>query len=176
VLAYLKFVHKDNDQDEYLKLMRQVKPIGFQDCNSDWFKSMPVQLPTTKFTSAEDLKSIKYEFDGLQTLNGIKIINISIVNLGSQTIYSGNLQNQIRISWRFLKPDGNPVSGWDTRKNLNFDIPSNGKIQIQIPIDQNMEVNNGTLEISMVKEGAFWLHDLGIKPLEISWKFGEDKK
>jgi hypothetical protein len=175
VLAYLKFVHKENDQDLYLKLMRQVKPIGFEECNLDWFESLPTQLPTTKVTSAEDLMGIKYEFDELQTLNGIKIVNLSIINLGTKTIYSGNLQNQIKLSWRFLTPDGKHVSGWDTRKNLNFDIPSNGKIKIQIPIEQSKEVNNGTLEISLVKEGAFWLHDLGINPLEIPWKLEEGK-
>jgi hypothetical protein len=170
VLAYLKFIGKENDQYEYIQLIRKVIPIGLENCNEDWFNAPPAYLPDLKIVTADDLRNIKYVFDQVHTIEGIKNVDFRVLNLGSNTIYSSFLQNQIKVSWRFLRSDGVPVSGWDTRKNLNFDIPGNGEIKMQIPIDQNMEINNGTLEISIVKEGAFWLHDIGIKPLRILWK------
>ena len=75
-----------------------------------------------------------------------------------------------RLSWRFLAVNGEPVTGWDNRKELRFNIPANGELTMQIPIKPETEIKGGTLQISIVQEGVFWGHNVGVEPLSIPWK------
>jgi hypothetical protein len=77
------------------------------------------------------------------------------------------LGKPIRISWRFINSSGVPASGWDTRKDLPFYIGPNSSLNMRVFIDPNMEIKDGALQISLVQEGVFWGHDIGLAPLTI---------
>lgn len=42
--------------------------------------------------------------------------------------------------------------------------PANGSLNLKLTIDQNIDVKSGALQISLVQEGVFWAHDIGLVP------------
>ncbi|WDN90753.1 hypothetical protein BuS5_03724 [Desulfosarcina sp. BuS5] len=98
-------------------------------------------------------------------------VRVEIVNSGDMNFSALSIRGQpIRLSWRFLDKVGKPTTGWDPRKDLPFDIPANGELTMQIPIKHGTEIKGGTLQISIVQEGVFWGHDVGVEPLSIPWE------
>jgi hypothetical protein len=79
------------------------------------------------------------------------------------------IHKPVRISWRSIDATGNPLSGWDTRKNLPFDVPAHGSLEIRIPIETKFIEHARALEFSLVQEAVFWGHDIGVKPLLVKW-------
>ena len=75
----------------------------------------------------------------------------------------------MRISWRFLESNGTPRSDWETRKDLPFDIPANGSLNIHLPVDPAQAGDGRTLQVSLVQELVFWAHDIGVQPHSILW-------
>ena len=96
-------------------------------------------------------------------------MKFKIKNKGQIPIASKSaINNPIRVSWRIVDVNGNPTSGWDARKDLPYDIPAHGEINVFIPIEQKMVIHGGKIQISLVQEGIVWLHDIGVVPLEVS--------
>jgi len=77
----------------------------------------------------------------------------------------------IRVSWRFIDFNGNPITGGDdTRADLLCDIPAKGSIVVILPlIETNHATATGYFQVSLVQEGIFWLHDLGNAPASKNW-------
>ncbi|MCI5221808.1 MAG: hypothetical protein D3924_03830 [Candidatus Electrothrix sp. AR4] len=83
------------------------------------------------------------------------------------TPYSAD--NTIRLSWRFIDTAGKPVGGWDTRMDLPLDLGADSFLNCKLLIAPKMEIKGGALQISLVQDGVFWGHDIGIEPLTIPW-------
>jgi len=168
VNSYVKFIHQDKDFDAYKNLISKVIPIGFEGCQSSWFEAPPISYGPLKSNSAADIQHLSYRFDRIDEIAGKRIVQLTILNKGSKTIYSR--ANQIRLSWRFLNENKRPFSGWDARYVITQDIPENGEIKIVIPFEMSKNSQENVLQISLVKEMSFWAHDHGLEPLEVSWK------
>jgi hypothetical protein len=52
------------------------------------------------------------------------------------------------------------MSGWESRKDLSQDIPAQSEIQVVLPLQ--IPTGAASLEVTMVQELTFWLHDQGI--------------
>jgi len=119
---------------------------------------------------ADEIRKINYRYYGRSERNGKSIVDLKIHNNGPIPISAlSGVGKPIHIAWRFLDASGKPASEWDKRKNLPADIPANGGLTAQIAINPKNEIKDGTLQISMEQESAFWAHDIGIPPLEILW-------
>lgn len=117
----------------------------------------------------EELGRVKLNFEEIDRRLDSVVVDFEIVNPNDVAI-SAISNSPIRISWRFLDAQGTPKTGWDTRKNLPFDIPAHSSLKMNLLIDPAMEVEGGALQISFVQEGDFWAHDVGFVPLTVPWK------
>jgi hypothetical protein len=172
VTSFMSFAEISDDENAYRELMRKIVPVGLEGCDPAWVTHIPDSFSRLgrQYTQGE-IRQLAYRFESTSRGNGQTIVRLSILNAGNLTIAAGSSVNTpIRVSWRFLDAMGRPASGWDTRMDLPFDIPAKGELVILLPIDPNMEIRGGSLQVSLVQEGVFWAHDVGVSPLTISWE------
>lgn len=128
----------------------------------------PILLEVGRIYTREEFSALSMQYSGRSEDSGKLFANLKILNSGNKPISAVSaVNNPIRVSWRFIDAGSRPLTGWDTRKDLPYDVPANGSIDIRIPIKEGK--NGNTLEFSIVHEGVFWGHDIGIKPLRINW-------
>lgn len=170
ILSYLHFSGQDNDLSAYVNLMQRVVPVNFEGCKQEWKKKPPLITIADSEYSPEEINKLSLEYIGRTQLNNQWVVTLKIFNAGERAIASTSfLGKPIRLSWRFLDMSGTPKSGWDTRKDLPFDVPANGSLDIRIPIASGIELSRGFLQVSLVQDGVFWAHDHGFVPLRIPW-------
>jgi hypothetical protein len=101
---------------------------------------------------------------------GKEYVEIKVKNNGALQISAASAVNKpLRLSWRFIGADVSPLSGWDRRKSIPYDIPANGSVNVRVPVQPESVEAGQKLQMSIVQEFAFWGHDVGISPLEIEW-------
>jgi hypothetical protein len=172
IISYLSFDKRSDDVEEYSKLMGRIVPVGFEGCDPTWAVQSPgsVSMHSREYKE-EEIRHLSYRFENISEVKGQVLVRVSILNAGDVVIAAGSRVNKpIRLSWRFVDASGQPASGWDTRMDLPFDIPTKGELSVRLPIDSNMEVRGGSLQVSLVQEGVFWAHDIGVQPLTIPWR------
>jgi hypothetical protein len=170
VLSYLEFANKSENFKDYHELISRVVPVGFNDCNPDWLNKLPSITSSDRIYTAEEFKNLSLELGKLVNNSDLNIITIAIKN-NSDIYISANssVGRPVRISWRFIDISGNPLNGWETRRNLPFDIPANGKIIVAVPLNMNQRnINAYAVQFSLVHELVFWAHDIGVSPLTIT--------
>ena len=169
-LAYLVFSGQKDDRDAYQELMKRILPIGFSGCEAAWLTTPPMGVADHLY-SAEEMLRLSYRFVAKTRQKDHWLLTVAIENANHLPILAmSSLGKPMRLSWRFLDAAGQPVSDWNQRKDLPFDIPANGELQVQIPIDPSIEIQGGALQLSMVQELVFWAHDIGVPPLTIPWR------
>lgn len=170
ILSYLKFIGHQDDKSAYLDLMRRVVPIGFTGCDDQWLKSIPEISTTSRIYSPEEIRKLSFQYIGKVKYDNQWVVTLKFANAGNLPISAvSSLGKTVRLSWRFVDSAGNPASGWDTRKDLPFDIQPHSSLNINIPIAPKMEIKSGTLQITLVQEMVFWAHDIGFEPLTVPW-------
>lgn len=172
VTSFLTFAEISDDENAYRELMKTIVPVGFEGCDPEWLAHIPglVSQLGRQYTQ-EEIRQLAYRFESVSRGNGVTLVRLKILNSGNVTIAAGSSVNTpMRISWRFLDAAGQPVSGWDTRMDLPFDIPAQGELMFLLNIDEGMEIRGGSLQVSLVQEGVFWAHDVGLQPLEVEWR------
>ena len=151
------------DQSYYFNIMQRVVLIGFTDCNPKWWtnKDMPITsypgpLPTDMFTGVSlKIDSIENGVTDESASVKIEVSNNSSYNLPALS----STGNPFRLSWRFIDVKNNqPLSGFDTRKDLDFDIPAGSKSVVQTEINPPPEIGQYRIEVSAVQEGVAWFH------------------
>ena len=171
MLSYLKFVHQSDNLTYYRELMQRTVPIGFKGCEEKWLTSPPALSIIDRVYIADEFRKLSLAFIDKHPSNNKVNVGLKIINSGDIPIAaSSSLGKPIRLSWRFMDTNGAPVSGWETRMDLPFDVPAHGDIYVRIPIESNMEIKSGTLQVSLVQELVFWGHDIGVPPLAIAWQ------
>lgn len=172
VLSYLTFNGQNGNSDAFRELMQRIVPVGFEGCDALWSDEAPPTITKTDHEyTADEFRQLSYQF-GKKRVNGNNIsIELQIINSGEKLVAAqSGLGKPIRISWRFLDVKGNPVTGWENRKDLPFDIPAHGSITARISIDPRDTVKGGSLQVSLVQELVFWAHDIGMQPINIAWE------
>jgi hypothetical protein len=169
IQQYLGFIGQPNNNDAYLALMRRVVPVGFSGCNPDWLVKRPYTVSNREYTP-DEIKRLSFEFVGRSKYAGKEYVEIKVNNNGALHISAASAVNKpLRLSWRFIGADGSPLSGWDRRKSIPYDIPANGSVNVRVPVQPESVEGGQKLQISIVQEFAFWGHDVGMSPLEIEW-------
>lgn len=168
IISYLKFSNQSDNIDLYRNLMGRIIPIGFNNCDSLWLKVAPAISSSNRIYTPSDFGKLKYGVAEIKIIENNKTIFLDIVNSSSYPIPAiSTIGNPIRISWRYIDSNGSPLSGWDARKDLPFDIPPQGSLKISIPLDNYKKGTAKAVQVSFVQEGVFWAHDVGLKPLTI---------
>jgi len=168
ILSYLKFSGQQGNEEAYLKLIKRVVPIGFSGCNPDWLVHPLARTAAEREYTAEEFQKLSYEYIGHVKVFGKEYVDLKIINNGNTVISADSkIDKTVNLAWRFIDAEGKPLSDWNNRKNLPFDIPANGNLKIRMPIDTKPAAQAVKLEVSIVQEYVFWGHDVGVKPLLI---------
>lgn len=171
VASYLRFAQQQENVVAYRDLMSQIVHVGFNNCDESLFRNPPSITSVDFIYSPEEFKKLRYGENKILKIGDQLFAEITIAN-SSIKHFSANsaIGKPIRISWRYLDIKGKPLSSWDVRKNLPFDIPGSGKLQISIPLELSKMNNASAVQVSLVQELVFWGHDIGLEPLTISLK------
>lgn len=92
-------------------------------------------------------------------------LDLVVANDAGTTLRAISDSNEpIRISWRFVSADvpTSPSKGWDTRSDLERDIPAHGSCDVRLLVDAPAREGRYRLEVSMVQESVAWFHDRGM--------------
>lgn len=166
--SYLDFSGGAKDMERYRSIARRIVPIGFSGCDQGWLNDPPPITRSNEEYTPDEFKALSIHYGGAQRILGRWFVRLRIDNSGSRSIAAGSaLGKPVRVSWRFVGSDGKPLTGWDARKDLMFDVPGNGSSVVTIPIDPGADMRWNSLEFSIVQEGVFWGHDVGVVPLSI---------
>lgn len=171
IQSYLQFSGTQDDPMAYRRLAQRVVPIGLSGCDPAWLTNPPPFSWSNRAYTPDEFKALSIQYVGRQKQLGQWYVDLKIVNAGNQTISASSaIGKPVRVSWRFIDAGGRPLTGWDTRKDLPFDVPVHGSLDIRIPIDSKSSEQGKSLEVSLVQEGVFWGHDVGVVPMSIDWK------
>jgi hypothetical protein len=100
--------------------------------------------------------------------NGQIVVVVSVANASPATLPAiSATSTPIRLSTRFIDthsapPDLEHGTGWDSRQDINFDIPPGTSQQIAIHIAAPKEPGSYRVAVSMVQDGVAWFHDHGL--------------
>jgi len=167
VIAYLNFTQQLNGK-KYSELMHRVIPIGFENCQNDWLSSEPKITSSIKPYSVQEFKELAFGNIKSRQMNNRLLLTVDIKNNGTIPISGFSTSGHpISLSYRLLDKAGIPMSGWDPRYPLLADIPAKGVLHFQFDIPM-VTLDPGFLEISLVQEGIFWGHDIGITPEKVA--------
>ena len=170
IISYLQFNGEFEDAKAYRSLAERVVPIGFTNCDPSWLSNPPPLTISRRVYTADEFKALSIQYIGRSRSAGRWYVDVRIRNSGDLAIAAVSaVYKPVRISWRAIDATGDPLSGWDTRKDLTFDVPAYGSLDIRIPIEAKFIEHARALEFSLVQEAVFWGHDIGIKPLLVKW-------
>lgn len=128
-----------------------------------------VSISTEPYTK-EDLEDVSYFFSKL-TIDEDGEHKVARVRLAVSKDYAPAISaltttyHHINVSWRLIDRDGKPKTGFDMRKPLFHDITPSGRSEVEIVSE--FSPSDSAIEISVVQEGLFWLHDIGVAPLVV---------
>jgi hypothetical protein len=168
VLSYLRFSNQIGNIDLYRELMSRIVPVGFINCDPSWLETAPAISFTDRTYTQSEFANLSYSSGEIIKVGNADFVRVIISNSSEQSFAATSATgNPIRLSWRFVDSNEKPLSGWDTRKNLPFDIPSKGKLEVWLPLDSVRDSNVTAVQVSLVQEGVFWLHDIGLEPMSV---------
>lgn len=166
VLSYLNFIQQADNVDAYRQLMKQIVPIGFINCNDNFITTPPSLSFSNEIYTKEHFSQLDLRIESIIKLGQETLVTFNVINSSDYIFAAGSIK-PIRISWRYINLNGVAMTGWDNRKGLTFDIPANGQLQMSISVDSLIMPSSSALEISIVQEGIFWGHDVGVLPAKV---------
>lgn len=120
--------------------------------------------------STDEIRKISINFLERSKKEGFSSITIRLKNLNAYPIQPLSPDgNDLRLSWRFLDNSAKPLSQWSPRVNLHCNIDTHNYVDLSFNAEEAYQVKAGFLQVSLVQEGVFWAHDIGVPPLTISW-------
>jgi hypothetical protein len=154
-------------RDAYAALMARLVPIGFEHCDPGSWAEMPPRTEADRVYTPDEVRSLSYDISLIRSAAGRVAATVTILNAGGHPFAARSAVGKpLRLAWRYRDAAGRPMSGWDTRRDLPFDIPAHGRLQVVLPLD--VPVGAAALELSMVQEFVFWFHDVGVAPRLVS--------
>lgn len=172
LVAYNSFSGSTKDPLQYLK--QHIALVGFYEhCIEIEMEKLSITKATRPYT-AEELSALTLSIEKISLTENEAIVKIAIKN-NSALLFSSipSTSENLRLSWRFLNEKGTPLSGWDTRKDIPYDIVPDGELKAYIHADYPKNSKVSAIQVSIVQEGIFWGHDIGIAPAELKLKFRE---
>jgi hypothetical protein len=169
ILSYLEFIDREGDLGEYKRQISKVIPIGFSNCDPSWFNTPPETTKSLTAYSPDQFKALNFKRGEIYYNSEKQVMTNVIIENPSEIKFSvlSETNHPIKVSWRYLDPSGKPLSGYDTRENIRFDIPAHGNLAVSFPLVWPSDKAVSAIQISIVQEGLFWGHDIGIEPLVI---------
>jgi hypothetical protein len=134
-------------------------------------------FPSHKLSySKNDVRNVRLAFDSADLReDGQWDVHLSVKNGNRKTSLLGSTGPlpPLRISWRVVASGADIGQGWDTR----FDVPvlDPGQVKVvtlRVPPPSSPGADRH-LQFSLVLEGQFWAHDIGVAPLDVPWSIDQ---
>ncbi|MCC4117944.1 hypothetical protein LLG90_21550 [Aromatoleum toluclasticum] len=171
VLSYLEFAHQSGNVEAYRALMSRIVPVGFDNCDPAWLNTSPPLSRADRIYTEKEFDKIGLELGEIEKKGSQIIAHVIVRNSGNHAFAAiSAVGKPIRLSWRFINMTGKPVSGWDARRDLPFDIPAQGTLNVSIPMHHSAVGDAMAMQVSLVQEGVFFGQDIGIQPLTVPLK------
>ncbi|WP_043692453.1 hypothetical protein [Luteibacter sp. 9133] len=139
-----------------------------------WRSISPVKLSFLKdpLYSKKEIRRIHLTFQSVRKRDdGHWQVRILVANGNESTPLrgAGGPYPVLRLSWRLVAPRAGLSEGWDARYDLPaIDAGLSRSVTVDVP-DPDITDADLQLQFSIVQEGYFWAHDVGVPPLSISW-------
>lgn len=173
ISSFQRFIVPNNPTEaSYVRLIKDVTPIGFTDCQPEWRTPGTGLNLINRPYKPDELKALHLGFsepaDETRSREDKSAIRVRLINDGGLDVdCCSSLGSPLRLSWRWIDQQGVAMSGWDARVDVLQEVPAHSSIAIEFnPGPPPQQVT--AIEISWVHEGEFWGHDIGAKPLKIA--------
>jgi len=159
IRSYQSLQPAPDREEQYRALVNRVVLVGFDSCDQTQLAERPPISIAERPYSAEEVAHLSYAIARMNPTTAEAVVTIKNTADFPFAVWS-DIGRPLRMSWRYLDGLGQPMSGWENRKDLSQDIPANGEIQVVLPLQ--IPTGAAMLEVTMVQELTFWLHDQGI--------------
>ncbi|MGA7440017.1 MAG: hypothetical protein WBW32_17985 [Luteibacter sp.] len=139
-----------------------------------WQSISPITLPgEAKFRySEDDIRRVQLEvLDERPGAGGTLLVRLRVNNRNATESLHGATGGfpPLCLSWRIVRPDADVHKGWNERLVLPVLHPGESQT-VTVAIPRSVDIDPGQqLQFSMVQEGVFWAHDIGVPPLSVPW-------
>ena len=168
LLSYMKFSGRADGDTLYRSISQRVVPIGFENCDPSWFLHPPRNQLQRLLYTAKHFQQLSYTLNSRLATKEGAVVSVILANRGDTPLSAKDQRGrQMRLSWRYLDANRKALGSWDeVRKPLPSDVPARGSVVIEIKADKRLKEAK-FLQVSMVQEGVFWAHDVGLAPLVV---------
>lgn len=170
--AWLAFSGPSHRESGYEELLKKVVTVGFSNPPVERALTASGEKTRTiadRVYNVEELQALKIHIQATHVVRGQLYVTVDITNTGHLNISSiSKTGNAVKLSWRVFDRDNQSSAEWDARSDLPFDLPPGETVSISTPIAETAAVAGKIIEVSLVQEGEFWLHDPGLVPPRIS--------
>ena len=146
----------------YEDFISRIVPIGFENCEEMWGERAPLMLRDAPH-SLEEFSELSLDVSGHYRDSDSLIVEVTIRNSGQNPIRPRSFGvESIKLSWA-----QEPGLNFNSRVSLWEDILPESDIQqiVRVPLDALDD--DWSLVISIVQEGVFWGHDVGVEVVVI---------
>ncbi|KRG43605.1 hypothetical protein ARC20_09205 [Stenotrophomonas panacihumi] len=140
-----------------------------------WWSVSPKSLVAKRVQlqySQDQVRNIELVYAGAQPQPDGRIeVSLRILNhndaIGLNT--SGRLYAPLALSWRLVTDTDAGTGSWDARASLPAIEPKGaGELRIFV-MPEAFPRDARWLQVSVVQEGVFWAHTIGVPPLTVDW-------
>jgi hypothetical protein len=166
VLTYLSFSGKSGDVDAYRALMARMVPVGFTDCDPTWWTDPPATTKSRTDLSTAQLAAVTLTKGSASTSTGVPHGMVTVTNTMSTTLPADGT-HPLRIGWRYVDATGTPLTGYDGRATLPFDLKPGASVDVFLSLDPSLAVKGRSIQVTLIQEGLMRATDVGVQPLSI---------
>jgi len=170
ITRIIKYMNFENIKDPvfYNNLIPRIVVVGPGGCQ--WPEEGPeLSLMQSSGPFSQELFSgISIKIISMTKEKNYLSIQVDVENHSSLTLPAESASgNPFRLSWRMIDADtSNPISDFDTRKDLISDIPAGGHSVLTINTIPPTKMGKYLVEISAVQELVAWFQDRGMVPVK----------
>lgn len=149
VQSYLRFSGQPGDEGAYRALMARMVPVGFSGCQQSWWQAPPVSTATGSGVTSAQVAALQLGA-GVRTPSvrpDELAVDVAVTNNGTTTVSAGGT-NQVRLSLRYLNPDGTKVNDFAGGLPLRYDLAPGDTGAVSLPLDRRLMVPGGSVEVA----------------------------
>jgi hypothetical protein len=167
IVSFLTWGNSDASGLSYTELMSVVVPIGFSDCDEDWWTEAPVSVSEAPY-SGEELADVSIAVQGVHASEDGWIVVVRLTNSSPARIsVMSDSGNSLWIGSRIRLSDG-PPGPFVANGVVPLDLLPGVVQTVKIRVPFSTFADGSLLELSVLQENAFWLHEIGMPTVSVS--------
>ena len=167
IVSFLNWGASDASGLSYAELMSVIVPIGFPDCDEGWWTEAPVSVSDAPY-SGEELSGVSIAVEELHATEDGWVVVLRLSNSSPTRISAmSDSGNSLWIGSRSLLHEGSQEP-FVANEVVPLDLLPWGVQTVKIRMPHATFADGNHLEISVLQENAFWLHEIGMPTVSVS--------